>query len=298
MAPDRMTVTASPSEPNRAALARVLSAPEFAQAPRLSQFLTYVAEESLAGRGAAIKGYTIATAVYGRPADFDPNADPLVRVEAGRLRKALSQYYQTAGASDPVQLDMPRGAYAVTFAARGMAVPETQAAALPPAAMPHTPPPAVRPPINPFYLVGSVAALATLALLIWQIATAPALPPANPAPPPAAAPVIRTDGSPMLAFEPFRPLGSNSDVGFISEGLKAEIVAELLRYKDLAVFTQVPVNENKPGPDGRVAATPDWIDGARLHGRLVGADFSLPRRIPLRLQPASARQPGPARAGP
>lgn len=166
----------------------MLSAPEFAQAPRLSQFLTYVAEESLAGRGAAIKGYTIATAVYGRPADFDPNADPLVRVEAGRLRKALSQYYQTAGASDPVQLDMPRGAYAVTFAARGMAVPETQAAALPPAAMPQTPSAAVRPPINPFYLVGSVAALATLGLLIWQIATAPALPPANPAPPPAASP--------------------------------------------------------------------------------------------------------------
>jgi len=58
--------------------------------------------ETLAGRASQLKGYTIATAVYERNEGFDPQVDPIVRVEAGRLRRALEHYYLTDGINDPV----------------------------------------------------------------------------------------------------------------------------------------------------------------------------------------------------
>jgi adenylate cyclase len=77
----------------------------------------------LAGRGERLKGYTIAVQVFGRPADFDAQTDPLVRVEAVRLRQRLVEYYAGEGSADPVRLMLPRGAYAV--AAAYSPVPET-----------------------------------------------------------------------------------------------------------------------------------------------------------------------------
>jgi hypothetical protein len=72
-------------------------------------FLAYVVEESLAGRADRIKAYSIATTVFGRDASFDPQSDPIVRVEAGHLRRALERYYLGAGREDPVEITIPRG---------------------------------------------------------------------------------------------------------------------------------------------------------------------------------------------
>ena len=66
-------------------------------------------EETLAGRGDRIKAYTIATAALGRDDNFDPQIDPIVRVEAGRLRQALRQYYAAEGRHDPIVIDLPVG---------------------------------------------------------------------------------------------------------------------------------------------------------------------------------------------
>jgi adenylate cyclase len=71
--------------------------------------------EALAGRGSQLKGYTIALAVYGRNESFDPQVDPIVRVEAGRLRRALEHYYLTDGKNDPIRIEIPKGAYVPTF---------------------------------------------------------------------------------------------------------------------------------------------------------------------------------------
>ena len=62
-----------------------------------------------------LKGYTIATEALGRDDNFDPQIDPIVRVEAGRLRYALEHYYSNGGAGDPVVIELPRGSYVPTF---------------------------------------------------------------------------------------------------------------------------------------------------------------------------------------
>ena len=72
-------------------------------------------EKTLAGESADIKGYTVATQVLGRKADFDPNLDPIVRIQAGRLRRALEQYYGVQGKSDAVVIDVPKGSYVPVF---------------------------------------------------------------------------------------------------------------------------------------------------------------------------------------
>ena len=100
----------------RTALDRVLRSRTFEHADRASNFLRFVVAETLAGRGERLKGYTIAVQVFGRPADFDAQSDPLVRVEAVRLRQRLVEYYAGEGSADPVRLVLPRGAYAVVAA--------------------------------------------------------------------------------------------------------------------------------------------------------------------------------------
>jgi TolB-like protein len=110
-------LSAGPGEPGaaevRAALERVLASRCFEQAGRSSSFLRFVVEQTLAGQGERLKGYTIAVEVFGRPADFDAQSDPLVRVEAGRLRRRLIEYYADEGRDDPIRLELPRGSYSV-----------------------------------------------------------------------------------------------------------------------------------------------------------------------------------------
>ena len=69
-------------------------------------------EELLAGRADRLKGYTIATDVFGRDESFDPQTDPVVRLEARRLRRALEHCYLTAGRDDPIRIEIPKGGYA------------------------------------------------------------------------------------------------------------------------------------------------------------------------------------------
>lgn len=99
----------------RAGLDRVLVSDAFRAAPQLSAFLSFVVERTVEGRAAELKGYTIAVEGLGRPADFNPQLDPIVRVEAGRLRRALAQYYAGDGRGDPVQISMPVGGYVPVF---------------------------------------------------------------------------------------------------------------------------------------------------------------------------------------
>jgi len=99
----------------RAGLARILASDPFRAAPQLSAFLAFIVDRAVAGRGGELKGYTIAVEAFGRSPDFDPQSDPIVRVEAGRLRRALAQYYAGEGAGDPVRITIPVGAYVPAF---------------------------------------------------------------------------------------------------------------------------------------------------------------------------------------
>jgi hypothetical protein len=101
----------------RACLTRMLAAPQFNDSPQLSSFLSFIVEETLQGRGGDLKGYSIATLALNRPSSFDPQTDPIVRVQAGRLRQAMAEYY-AAFADDPVIITLDRGVYAPQFSLR------------------------------------------------------------------------------------------------------------------------------------------------------------------------------------
>src|SRR4051794_27525371 len=152
---------ASPSPDEvRAQLERIIDSVEFAVSERARSFLRYVVDEALAGRGERIKAYSIAVEVLGRDEGFDANADPAVRIEAGRLRRALEHFYLVAGQADPVLIEIPKGAYVPVFTARaapaGEVVPE-----------PDRPPPTPAPPPRRAWMAAVVpSVLAAIILLL------------------------------------------------------------------------------------------------------------------------------------
>lgn len=93
----------------------------------MRDFLTFVVEEALAGRADQLKGYTIATKVFGRSSDFDAAQDPIVRIQAGRLRRALERYYLVAGGHDPIRIDIPKGRYVPFFVKQSVEASDTPA---------------------------------------------------------------------------------------------------------------------------------------------------------------------------
>ncbi|MGI9383666.1 MAG: hypothetical protein ACR2PO_10965 [Methyloligellaceae bacterium] len=99
------------------ALERILASKIFASSPRIRELLRHLVNESLAGRTDRLKGYTIGLDVFDRPETFDPQTDPIVRVQVGRLRQLLEKYYLTEGSGDPVVIEVPRGGYVPTFSA-------------------------------------------------------------------------------------------------------------------------------------------------------------------------------------
>ncbi len=81
----------------------------------LCKLLRYLAVHAIEQPGVPVKEYQIATEVFGRPADFDPQVDSTIRVQAGRLRVKLTEYYASEGTEDPVVVELPKGSYAVAF---------------------------------------------------------------------------------------------------------------------------------------------------------------------------------------
>ena len=99
----------------REQLQRILASPGFVHSERLRRFLTHCVEATLAGRIEDLKEYVIGVTAFDRPTHYNPAEDPIVRVEARRLRKKLDEYYQATGAKDLVVIQIPKGAYLPTF---------------------------------------------------------------------------------------------------------------------------------------------------------------------------------------
>ena len=96
----------------REQLDRLLRSRLFQRSRRRRQFLEYIVNETLAGRSHGLTGYSVALEVFGRPDTFDPVVDPVVRVEAARLRDKLREYYSGDGQRDPIRIELPKGTYA------------------------------------------------------------------------------------------------------------------------------------------------------------------------------------------
>ncbi|WP_269932520.1 tetratricopeptide repeat protein [Aminobacter sp. HY435] len=118
-------VASTPAAPAvREALEELVASETFARSERARKLLRYIVERELAGEAERLKGFSIAVDVFGKDAEFDSATDAVVRVQAGRLRELLAQYYAGEGANAPVRIIVPRGSYVPTYetlpeAARG-----------------------------------------------------------------------------------------------------------------------------------------------------------------------------------
>jgi len=100
---------------NLAQIEKLLSSHTLHGSESLCKLLRYLASHSLDHPGLAPKQYQIATEVCGRQKDFDPHLDSMVRVQAGRLRTKLTEYYASEGPDDQIMVELPKGTYALAF---------------------------------------------------------------------------------------------------------------------------------------------------------------------------------------
>jgi TolB-like protein len=195
----------------RTQLERILSSPDFGATDRTRKFLAYVVDETLRGRAARIKAYSIATDVLGRDSSFDAHSDPIVGIEAGHLRRALQHYYLAGGRDDPLIIAVPKGRYVPTFEARQSAAP------LAPTATAQVSPPRRRLPL----VVAALAAVAMAASL--GVILGSRVRSVNP-------------DIPRLLVKPFEDLSKAGNSPAIARGLTQEIIGQMAKFKDIVTI--------------------------------------------------------------
>lgn len=117
-----MGARSSVATPNKVAetaiqdqLTRIVASKTFSQVERLKRFISFIVSETLAGHAGELKEYVIGVQVFGKDPSFDPRTDPIVRVQARRLRARLAKYYREEGQGDEVAIDLPKGGYSPVF---------------------------------------------------------------------------------------------------------------------------------------------------------------------------------------
>jgi Tol biopolymer transport system component len=145
----------------RAELERILASDVFARSQQLRRFLAFIVGQRLAGQGQALKESVLAHELYGKGTDFDGGTDPVVRVDARRLRDKLREYYE--GRTDPVVISLPKGTYVPVFEAASL-VPDAPKANV------------ERSRIRLGALALAVAVVIAAAVISWSLVS-PALPP-------------------------------------------------------------------------------------------------------------------------
>ena len=99
-------------------LEKLLASPIFVKSNRQQNLLRYLFNETLIGNAQRLKGYTVGVEVFNRETNFDQGSDAIVRVEVGRLRAKLLEYYNSHGKDDPFLIDLPKGGYVLNFSSR------------------------------------------------------------------------------------------------------------------------------------------------------------------------------------
>lgn len=209
----------------------IISSTEFPRVGRGAAFLTYVTEETLAGRAERIKGYTIAVEVFKRKEGFKQD-DPVVRIEAGRLRRLLERYYLVAGQNDPIRIDIPKGGYAPSFAwndgVDGVPVPETTTPVARRFRLQH---------VTPFGIVAGV--MLGVGVVATVLFTTHPLPDRSN--------TLLSEGGPTLVVAPFANLGDGPQAELYSAGLTEELLTVLPRFKEVHVFGREASKSLAPG---------------------------------------------------
>ncbi len=258
----------------------VLAAREFSGAGRLSSFLRYVVERSVDGDFDSLKESIIGTEVFGRPVGYDPKAEPIVRVEARRLRTRLDEYYSKEDRWYRVRISVPKGGYAAVFE-QGNWREEPPAPPLPAPLPPAPPPPTAAPRSDPRarsklpWIIGT-ALLAIALISVWLL---------RPQPPPAPVPVTLTSFPGRQTDPALAPDGTEVAFAWTTDDNPiSHIYVAPVRGGDPRAITSGPTADASPewSPDGSQIAfvrENHWLMVAGRRGgseRRIGEAFANP----------------------
>lgn len=227
----------------RLQLERILAFPGLQASDRRRDMLSYIVEEALAGRSAQIKATTIAIAVFDRGTDFDQQSDPVVRLEARKLRRDLDNYYVGAGRDDPVRIEIPKGRYVPKFFWQQTSdtIADSDLAVRPPA---DTTEPLVDNEISGRKSKGTFIRLALAAVvLIAMIGSVLFLRM------PSDEKDLSNVGSPFegasILVQPFETGTADTVSTLVAELLAQDITGALLRFPDIRAHTALATTENE-----------------------------------------------------
>ena len=163
------SITAEPVswEAERAELQAVLQSPLFVRSPTLTHLLSYLCEKTFAGESGQIKEYSVGLEVFDRRDSFDQDTDSIVRVQANRLRKRLSEYYAAEGAPHPIHITIPVGQYIPLFKVEAGQGPASNSPLVPQARAPDGA--SWRPSQQLVWMLGGVVVLAVLAVAVLVV---------------------------------------------------------------------------------------------------------------------------------
>lgn len=223
-------------------LRHMLASPTFQAAPKLSELFLYLVTQTLDGHAERLKGYTIGLDVFGREPDFDPSLDSIVRVQMGRLRHLLDDYYGGTGKSDVLHIGLDKGKYIPHFESMppldtepGEEIPQpAQRGATPPTASPNTPDAGKSVPARRFLPGrGRLAAMAVL-LLVALVGFAVLVeragwlhPPKTAAPQPL---------GPIIYVAQYKAIDTDPLTLRLRNGLQYELVNRLAQFPNLGVL--------------------------------------------------------------
>ncbi|MEA3275139.1 MAG: hypothetical protein U9Q81_07615 [Pseudomonadota bacterium] len=246
-----------------AQLERILSSRAFAECQRSQQFLRYVVEETLAGRAGRIKGVTIANEAFDFEDPGQAQTSTVVRVEAGRLRRRLEDYYAADGHGDPIHISIRKGSYVPTF--EPLAAAEANRYQQPSHALPELPPWSRRFAPRPAHIAVLVMLFATAVLVWWILPHREA----------ADRSVPEVPSRPAIAVLPFGDATSDGGRTALAAGLTEDIITDLSRLSgiDIIALSSVrPYLERKATPQqirrelgvthvlyGSIRGTPDQL---------------------------------------
>ncbi|SDG50761.1 tetratricopeptide repeat protein [Pelagibacterium luteolum] len=218
--PDRDVSGIAAEADVRAALAELTAWEPLRRSPQISAFLTYIVDAALRGESDTIKAYAIAVDVFGRSEDFDPQTDPIVRVQARRLRQLLDRFDADGLGQAPVRILIPRGRYVPEFLLRTTSpaplLPSEESGQAADARLPQT-------PSRSIWVAGAIAVLVLMAALyFWpELGRRTAQGPPQPQ-------------APLLIVEEFENHTEDDRGTPLVAGLAVELVSILNFFPDLA----------------------------------------------------------------
>lgn len=202
----------------RTELSQILASMPFNRSARISDFLRYIVEESLMGRKERIKAFTIAQDVFERNEQFDPQRDTIVRVEAGRLRRRLSEYYASTENVSVIRIEIPLGGYVPKFSRIRKMAPSKK-------------------PWVAIALTGAVVSIAA-AWWLWFGNAGDNLHSPKPE-----SPVKVEQPSPFIAILPLNVSANDSREKHLAEGLVESLITQLTKLSGLSVMAHASMIE-------------------------------------------------------